>query len=453
MQQHAWGICLKLSRRLLPEHLSPKVSLQLSVLCLSVLTSHVHSELVDACELQAATCFQPYTLSPVRQLHTPGSSQAQQPWRICLPLSELRSTETPRSAAAMAAAANDATVSKAPNVQAAVVNASNVRAAFAEAGLSQAAVNHIVRQYPHYLRWRVEDKLLPAIQSWQQELGASFLSELKRVPELLLRRPAEELLKHKYLVSIGIQSLARLRKKNACVFRQSLTSLQNRVAFLQQWGFTTAQTLSLIEKHPDVLHRTSEHIAQLLRLVEDMFDCADRQTLCDVILSCDIIGLCSKSAKDLHRNFTYFCTCVDVDHQQMKRAWKYGVFKVSPVDLDIRLSFIAAQLSATMNESCGAQHANCSCPSARDSGTACHTTAWSWIRPWPGQEYVFAAACPAGIQLQFRCACSKMGILDSYFATRPQCCCCPSTPAHTVTAKQTWAPLGVLAATEVAWRN
>ena len=251
---------------------------------------------------------------------------------------------------AVAAAAKDAAASKAPNVQATTVNASNVKAAFAEIGLSQGAIDHIVRRYPTYLRWKVEDKLLPAIQSWQQELGASFLSEFERVPTLLHMKPAEQLSKDQYLASIGIKLPERLRKRNFRVFSQTLTSMQSKVAFLQQWGFTRVQILSLIEKHPDVLQCTSEHLGELLRLIEDMFACEDRETLCDVMLSCNRIGLCCEPVEALHHNFKYFCACVGTNYKRTKRAWKQGVFSVSPAEIDIRLSSIAAQLSTTKDE-------------------------------------------------------------------------------------------------------
>ena len=122
------------------------------------------------------------------------------------------------------------------------------------------------------------------------------------------------------------------------------------MVFLQHWGFTRPQTLSLIEKHPDVLLRTSEHVGGLLRLIEDMFGCEDMEKLCHVMLSCKRMGLCSQSLDALHRNFTYFCTCFEVDYTQMQRAWKQGVCAVSPAEIDIRLGSIAAQLSATKVE-------------------------------------------------------------------------------------------------------
>ena len=225
---------------------------------------------VAAPELQAATCFQPNLQCPVRQLHhvfKPGSPQGQQQWRVC---ARFREQQSRWSVLATPAAASDAAANKAPDLHAATFNASDVKAAFAEAALSQDAVDHILKQYPYYLRWDVEDKLLPAIQSWQQELGASFLSEVERVPTLLSMKPAEELLKNQYLVSLGIKSPERLRKRSPCVLRQSLTSLQSKVAFLQGWGFPRPQMVSLIEKNPDVLLRTSVHIGELLRLVEDI---------------------------------------------------------------------------------------------------------------------------------------------------------------------------------------
>ena len=255
-----------------------------------------------------------------------------------------------RSTAATAAASEDATVKHA-KVKAASVNAARVKAAFAEAGLSQDAIDRILTQYPSYLRWPVEQKLLPAMQRWQQELGASFHSEVERIPQLLLTEPEEELLKDRYLVSIGISSTKRLRQRNPNTFRRSLASMQGRVAFLQALGFTHAQVSSLVEKHPDILGRSSEHVADELKVVGDIFDCAhDMDTVAEVMLSCRRMGLCTQVPTALHQRFLYFCSCVGVNDKEMARAWKHGVFVIPPAELDIRLASIAAQLGATLDE-------------------------------------------------------------------------------------------------------
>ena len=94
-----------------------------------------------------------------------------------------------------------------------------VKAACAEAGLSQDAIEHILTLYPPYLRWDVEQKLLPAMRRWQQELGARFLSEFERIPQLLCMDLKEELLRDRYLVSIGISSTKRLRQRHSTAFR------------------------------------------------------------------------------------------------------------------------------------------------------------------------------------------------------------------------------------------
>ena len=91
---------------------------------------------------------------------------------------------------------------------------------------------------------------------------------------------------------------------------------------------------------------TLESYSGLLKI----FDGADTETLCDVMLSCKSVRLFNMPLATLHRNFTYFCTHVKVDHKQMKRAWSYGVFTVPPAKLDIRLTSVAAQLIATIDE-------------------------------------------------------------------------------------------------------
>ena len=240
---------------------------------------------------------------------------------------------------------------KAAKVKAASRNAVCVKAALAEAGLSQNSVDHILRLYPSYLKWEVEQKLRPAIRSWQQELGGSFHSEIERIPNLLLWKPEEENQKDAYLTSIGVTSPRRLRQRRADMFQQPLDLMQDRVAFLYARGFTQAQVASLIEQHAETIARTSEHIEECLRVIGDMFGCAqDMDALSDVLLSCRRMGLFSVSPTALHQNFTYFCTCIGANDKQMQRAWKHGVFRVYPAELDIRLDSIAAQLDITLDE-------------------------------------------------------------------------------------------------------
>ena len=164
------------------------------------------------------------------------------------------------------------------------------------------------------------------MQLWQQELGDRFISEFERIPRLLLTKPEEEELKDQYLASIGIRSPEILRKRTRCVFIQSLTSMQSKVAFLQECGFTRAQTVSLIEQHSGILQCSCEHVAELLRVIGDMFGCADRETICDVMLSCKGVGVCTMSPKNMHRNFTYFRICTGPGDKQLQRAWKHSVF-------------------------------------------------------------------------------------------------------------------------------
>ena len=293
--------------------------------------------------LQAATRIQPLSVSLSRQLHhafRPGSIQLGRWSRSCPPF---RASQATPAFTEVTAAADDAS-------KAASGSASSVKAAFAKAGLSQDAIRHILTQYPSYLRWDVEQKLLPAMQCWQKELEDQFVCEFERIPHLLHRTSEEEQLKDQFLASVGVRSPKTLRKRNPFVHRQSLTSLQRRVAFLQQCGFTRAQTVSLIELHSDILIRSSEHVEELLRVIGDMFGCADRETLCSIMLSCKCIGVFTMSPTALHHKFTYFCTCIGADDKEMQRAWKYGVFITPPAELDIRLGSIASQLDSTFDE-------------------------------------------------------------------------------------------------------
>ena len=257
-------------------------------------------------------------------------------------------TTTGRSATVTAAAS---AARKAAKAQAASVHASRVKAALAEAGLSQDAIDYIVTRYPSYLRWGLEQKLLPAVQCWQQELGESFLSEIERIPHLLLRTPEQELLKDWYLVFIGVTSVADVKRRIPHVMQQSLTLLQGKVDSLQACGFTQAQVSSLFQKHPTILARSSEHVDELLRVISDLFGCAhDKDMLIDVMLSCNSNRLYARSPADLWQNFHNFCTYVAVNEKGMRRGWQYNVFEVCPAELHFRVELLAAQLDATIDE-------------------------------------------------------------------------------------------------------
>lgn len=244
--------------------------------------------------------------------------------------------------------------SKAAKIQGARANAPHVKAALVEAGLSQAAITRILKQYPSYMRWDVEQKLLPAMQSWQRNLGASFLSEFERIPTLLLMKVEEEKLKEAYLISIGVTSPTRVRQRSSVALNQPLASMQGKVAWLYACGFTQAQVTSLVEVHPDILQYPSKRIQELMRVIGDMFDCArDMDTIAGVMLSCKLVGLWSVPPTTLRRNWSYFCTCIGEYDKEMSRAWRFGVFITSPAQLDCRLDSLAAHLGATIDKAKG----------------------------------------------------------------------------------------------------
>ena len=138
-----------------------------TVLCLNAAGNHLHPTMLLSPRQAAASCF--YTRL----------SSAQ--WHRFVPPKALQPCRTLRSAVVTAASSYDATIRKAAKVKASNSNAMRVRAAFAEAGLSQDAIDHILTQYPHYLRWDVEQKLLPAMQQKRQESGYIFLLSLREL--------------------------------------------------------------------------------------------------------------------------------------------------------------------------------------------------------------------------------------------------------------------------------
>ena len=280
----------------------------------------------------------------------PGSAQLLQQWRrrpstSCPAVQAIKQAEV--TAAVAVAAADDGSASNA-HKKADSDTAPLVRQAIAEGGLSQDAIERILKVYPPYLNWDVEHKLLPAMHRWQQHLGGSFPAEFARLPTLLLGTPEQEVAKSKYLASIGVASPKKTPSKWHCA---SLKTMQSRVAFLQAFGFTQAQISSLVERHPAILQCGFKTLEDLLVVIDKLFSCAnDTQAIADVIMSCQARGLFSTSPSSLYHRFSYFCTCLMVDDKEKKRAWSKGVFVIEPAELDSRLDLIALQLAATLQQ-------------------------------------------------------------------------------------------------------
>ncbi len=215
----------------------------------------------------------------------------------------------------------------------------------AEVGLSQDAIERILKRYPPYLNWNVEDKLLPAMHRWQQHLGGSFQAEVARLPMLLLGTPEQEVGKLQYLASIGVTSPNKTVSK---WHYASLKAMQSRVASLRAFGFTQAHISSLFEQHPGMLASSFKKTEDLLVVIDKLFSCAnDIQAIADVILSCQANTLFRMSPSSLYHRFFYFCSCLMVDDKEKKRAWSRSVFVIPSAELDSRLDFIALQLAAT----------------------------------------------------------------------------------------------------------
>ena len=125
----------------------------------------------------------------------PGSAQLLQQWQRRPPTSAIRAIKQAEVTAAAAAAAADDVSGSNSHKNAGSVTAPLVRRAMAEAGLSQDAIERILKRYPHYLNWDMEHKLLPAMHRWQQHLGGSFPAEFARLPTLLLGIPEQAVVK------------------------------------------------------------------------------------------------------------------------------------------------------------------------------------------------------------------------------------------------------------------
>ncbi|DBB01815.1 TPA: hypothetical protein ACH3X1_000426 [Trebouxia sp. C0004] len=151
---------------------------------------------VATAAVSAAGNLSSFVLPQSRQLQhalRPGSAQLLQqrrrpPTASCGAIQAIKQAE---ATAAPAAPADDESANN-DQKNAGSDTAPLVRHAMAELGLSQDAIERILKWYPPYLNCDVEHKLLPAMHRWQQCLGGSFPTEFTRLPMLLLEIPEQE---------------------------------------------------------------------------------------------------------------------------------------------------------------------------------------------------------------------------------------------------------------------
>ena len=175
--------------------------------------------------------YPPISFCPNRQLHhpfRPALTQLLRP-RSCL---TLRASQLTAQPTVVTAAADDASV-------AASGKSLSVKATFSEAGLSEDAIDYTLTQYPSYLRWDVEQKLLPAMQQKQQELGARFPSEFRRIPKMLL-------------VSTESQAKAQTARKAAKAKAASGNAVSVKAAFTEA-GLSEDAVDQIVRQYPTYL--------------------------------------------------------------------------------------------------------------------------------------------------------------------------------------------------------
>jgi len=123
-----------------------------------------------------------------------------------------------------------------------------VYAAFTHLPLTKAQVDTVMRRYPAYLNWDVDQVLKPRIHEYSNRLGNKALAKMIRASPSLLCNPISNVdMLSAWLRSWGVQAPQNVLVKCAAVANLELENLKGEVNELELMGVPRAYTGRIVE--------------------------------------------------------------------------------------------------------------------------------------------------------------------------------------------------------------
>lgn len=148
-----------------------------------------------------------------------------------------------------------------------------VYAALTHLPLTKAQIDTVMRRYPPYLYWDVDQKLKPRIQEYSDRLDNKTLAHMVRTSPALLCVPFSRVdMLSAWLQSWGGQAPQKVLVKCAAVANLELENLQGKVHELELMGVPQGYIGQIVEMHRSILISSSQQTKQRLTLYAKAFE-------------------------------------------------------------------------------------------------------------------------------------------------------------------------------------
>ena len=203
-----------------------------------------------------------------------------------------------------------------------------VRAELRQAGLADQAINYLFERYPAYSGWDVEKKMRPAIQTWQNELGAKgFSAKCAYWPFLLRHMPEAIQQLRQWLASLGVVDIDKVLHSNPGLFNCRLSNLQANLVDLQ--ARNVPHLLHIIKQNPVILCQSPERVQSACAAAIEALDMDVLSTETADFLCAAGRYLFGSSAPVMLKRYSLFCKNFSLTKSGTKLAFTPGIFAMT----------------------------------------------------------------------------------------------------------------------------
>jgi len=225
-----------------------------------------------------------------------------------------------------------------------------VYAAFTHLPLTKTQVDAVMRRYPSYLSWDVDQELKPRIQEYNDRLDNKTLARMICASPSLLHNPVSKYdMLSAWLQSWGVEAPQKVLVRCSAVANLKLENLEGKFNELALMGVPRAYIGRFVEKHPAILLSSSQQTQQRLAFFAQVFEVPEASNeFCDILLkipdSSDRLWGGNFAAQQ--GVYTYLQS-LGANKQSLIRAFRSSVFTIAPLTLALRAKHLSARLNLT----------------------------------------------------------------------------------------------------------
>ena len=225
-----------------------------------------------------------------------------------------------------------------------------VYAAFTHLPLTKAQVDTVMRRYPSYLSWDVDQELKPRIQEYSDRLDNTTLAKMICTSPSLLHNPVSKIeMLSAWLQSWGIQAPHKVLVKCAAAVDCKLETLKEKANELELMGVPPAYIGRIVGRHPSILLSSSQQTQQRLALFAQVYGVpeASSELLNFLLNTSDSSGRLWKSSFAAQQDVYAYLQSLGGTKCSVTRAFGSGLFSIAALSLALRAEHLLVRLNLT----------------------------------------------------------------------------------------------------------